>query len=121
MKLKNIQQINNTEEIQEKISEYYDNEVNSTEAIYLEARFAMSEILRKYYYKEIYENFKISNSVNLTKIRTADNSKNMVNLIFRQYKYKNAILFFYFYSVLLKNINKIFSCRLLNFNRNNSK
>ncbi len=62
-------------ELNETISKYYDGQMGDLELIHFEARLALSEILREYTEREMYQNFKISNSIRLAKMRLNDKVK----------------------------------------------
>ena len=122
MKSRNIIKIKDkTTMLDEKLSEYYDNETNISEMIEFEARMAMSDELRNYYYENLFKNFCISNSIKLTSLRAKEYSNSLVKRIYESLEYENKTLFFNIYSVFLKNINKVLCSCMLYIRRNNPK
>ncbi len=119
MKLKNIQQNKKADSLDVLLNEFYDDEMMLSEKICFEAKIATSNTLREYFYEECYNNFKISNSIKLAKIRSESKAKVYTNRILAGEKFEKKLLFFYINSVLFKYFNKIFCCRLLNIRRNN--
>lgn len=61
--------MNLIDNLEEAISEYYDNELPRVKLIHLEAKFANSKILENYSEQMCYSFFKISNSIKLVKLR----------------------------------------------------
>ena len=107
-------------EIDEKISEYYDDELKISDALFFEANIAISDNLKNHYFETMYLNFKISNSIHLTKIRAKQKAKDCVNVILKSFRYKEKLLIFNLYAVCLQNLNKFFGGRLLDIDGNNS-
>ncbi len=102
------------EQLEDKISEYYDDEMSENDLFNYEARLAISKEIRDYTYQRCFEYFKISNSIKLTKIRAQDRAKKALNEI-------NERLVGNGNSVLFKRVNKFLSNFLLHIKRNNSK
>ena len=105
----------------ELINSYYDKQLNTLQEINIEADMALSENYCDLVYKKCFDNFKITNSIKLTKIRAKEKSQILVQKILSSEDYKNKTLIVNFNSVLLKCINKLLSSLFLNINRNNSK
>lgn len=85
--------------LDETINLYYDDEINSSELLNLEARIANSDVVKDYTYEKCFEYFKISNSIKLIKSRTDKHAKNVVDNFFKSEKKKrrlNRHLFHFF-------------------------
>ena len=102
------------------ISTYYDRQMSDLELIHFEANMALSEKLKDRCAKECYDNFLITNSIKLAKMRSAQRAKIMANQFINSKK-TNKRLFFGvdIYSVIFKSFYKHNRNVFLNVNRNN--
>ena len=106
--------MNKNELLDEDISAYYDDELNYLQLIALEARMNASPALKEIINNDWWENFKISNSIKITKMRNNYKSERIFN------KYFNDLKLINFYPITFKGFYKCFCGFLLNFKRNNS-
>ena len=105
--------------LDEQINRYYDNEMNESELIAFEAKLATFKGIKEYAEEKCFENFKISNSIKLAKIRAQQkNQANISMMIEKTIKEKSL---FNINSVFFQCVNKILCSGFLNFKRNNSK
>ncbi len=107
-----------TSSLEDKINEYYDEQMNSSQLINYEARIANSLLIKEYTYQRCFEFYKISNSIKLTKEKlkqraNATTQKILINM-------QNE-LFFDSNSVFLKRFYKHLCRFFLNIRRHNSK
>ena len=100
--------------LEDKISEYYDEQMSENDLFNYEARLALSREIRDYTYDKCFEYFKISNSIKLTKIRANDKAQKMTQKICENLvRDRNT--------VSSKGVNKFLRSLFLHFKRNNSK
>lgn len=98
------------------INLYYDDELNPSQNLEYEARQANSKYIRDFTNEQCFEFFKISNSINLTKMRL----KKSADIEFERFLNRNYKLF-YFYPSFFESRKKCFCSPLLNLLRNNPK
>ena len=101
----------------EESSEYYDNEMNYTNIFHFEQKCRISEYVNNQREVNCFNFFKISNSMNLTKIRCKNKAKQITNDFFSAKEKKSIDI----YTIFSECFNKILSCSFLNILRNNSE
>lgn len=97
----------------EYISEYYDNEMTARNLLHFEAKISVMKDFKEYVEKECYENFKISNSIKLVKIRSQNKSSELVEKLYLGNKLINLNAIFF------ERINELLRNLFLHFNRHN--
>ncbi len=107
-----------TSTLEDKINEYYDEQMNSSQLISYEARIANSLLIKEYTYQRCFEYYKISNSIKKTKKRLEKKAKETTENVLSQIQNE---LFFNVNSVFLKRFYEHLSSFFLNIGRNNSK
>lgn len=117
MNLSNIQKCEQ-DDLDCKISSYYDNELNISNLMDFEARLLYSDILSEYVNKKCRENYIISQSIRLVKKKFDKKAEEIADDFIKRQKSKR--LFLNFNPVFFKSFYKFFSDVLLNFNRHNS-
>ena len=106
--------MDNLLEIEEKISKYYDSEMNFEELINFEAKLINSKVISNLVNQRCWEYFKISNSIKLTKLRNKYKADMIVNKLISQDCLIN------FNSITSKRFNEHLRRLLLNIRWNNS-
>ena len=105
--------------LDEQINRYYDNEMNESELIAFEARLATSKGIKEYTEEKYFENFKISKSIKLIKLKVTQKNKATIDAMIKKTIKDQSI--FNIYSVFFKRIYEILCSSFLNFKRNNTK
>ena len=93
------------------ISTYYDRQMSDLELIHFEANMALSERLREECANDCYENFLISNSIKLAKMRSCQRASKLTKMLEESFmnqenKKKLAILPINIYTVIFKGFYK---------------
>ncbi len=104
--------------LENKINEYYDEEMNPSQLLNYEARIANSIMIKEYTYQKCFEFYKISNSIKQVKCKLRNNAERTTQKILVNMQEE---LFFNRDTVFLKCIYKHLSSFFLYFRRNNSK
>ena len=104
--------------LDELINKYYDREMNDLELINFEARMALSKGIRDYCNRETTENFLISNSIKLTKIRLKDRIEKNLEEVLGKINKKPLI---YINPIIFESFNKHLRNAFLYIKRYNSK
>ena len=104
--------------LEDKINEYYDEQMNESQLISYEARIANSIMIKEYTYQRCFEYFKISNSIKLTKNRLNKKAQEITDKILADIQKE---LFFNINPVFLERINKHLRSFFLHIRRHNSK
>ncbi len=107
-----------TSSLEDKINEYYDEQMNSSQLINYEARVANSLLIKEYTYQKCFEFYKISNSIKKTKFKLEEKAKITTENILVNIQDE---LFFNIDSVFLKRVYKHLRSFFLNIGRNNTK
>lgn len=104
--------------IDESLSKYYDNEMKESELLSFEAKIVNSNYIKDYINQKCFEYYKISSSINRTKEKLKLKSNKLTDEIINKNHEK---LFFNFYTVIFKRVNKYLRRLSLNILRNNSQ
>ena len=104
--------------LEDKINEYYDEQMNESQLISYEARIANSIMIKEYTYQRCFEYFKISNSIKLTKNRLNKKAQEITDKILADIQKE---LFFNINPVFLERINKHLRSFFLHIRRHNSQ
>lgn len=110
-----------TDNLDDTISQYYDNEMNESELLNYEARLALSKGVKDYTNNICFEYYKITNSINKIKFKSETIANKITNNVLNEVILKKEKSLFYIYSVFLKRFYKRLRSFFLNFLRNNSK
>ena len=104
--------------LEDKINEYYDEQMNSSQLLNYEARIANSLLIKEYTYQRCFEFYNISNSIKFTKKRLKPKAQEITKNILVNIQ---DDLFFNINSVFFKGVYKHLRSFLLNLRRHNSK